>query len=62
MANAVQLRLNGIFIYGKLPAFMKHLRERLVTLLNEEWPGHQFDRAVKGRPKKYAVRVTKKNP
>ncbi|AIY41215.1 hypothetical protein LT85_2057 [Collimonas arenae] len=29
--NAVQLRVNGIFIYGKLPASMKHLRERLVT-------------------------------
>lgn len=48
--------------YGKLPASMKHLRERLVTLLNEERPGRQFDRAVKGRPKKYATRVLKKNP
>lgn len=48
--------------YGKLPASMKHLRERLVSLLNEERPGRQFDRAVKGRPKKYAARVLKKNP
>lgn len=48
--------------YGKLPASMTHLRERLVSLLNEERPGRQFDRAVKGRPKKYAARVLKKNP
>lgn len=48
--------------YGKLPASMKHLRERLVSLLNEERPGRQFDRAVKGRPKRYATRVLKKSP
>ena len=48
--------------YGKLPQSMKHLRERLVSLLNEERPGRKFDRAVKGRPKKYDVRVLKKNP
>jgi hypothetical protein len=48
--------------YGKLPASMKHLRERLVTLLNEERPGRKFDRAVKGRPRKYAARVLKKSP
>jgi hypothetical protein len=48
--------------YGKLPASMQHLRERLVSLLNEERPGRSFDRAVKGRPRKYAVRVVKKLP
>lgn len=48
--------------YGKLPASMAHLRERLVSLLNEERPGRKFDRAVKGRPRKYDVRVLKKNP
>lgn len=48
--------------YGKLPQSMKHLRERLVSLLNEERPGRKFDRAVKGRPRKYDVRVLKKNP
>lgn len=46
--------------YGKLPQSMKHLRERLVSLLNEERPGRKFDRAVKGRPRKYDVRVLKK--
>lgn len=48
--------------YGKLPQSMKHLRERLVSLLNEERPGRKFDRAVKGRPRKYDVRVLKKSP
>ena len=48
--------------YGKLPQSMKHLRERLVSLLNEERPGRKFDRAVKGRPRKYDVRVLKKAP
>lgn len=48
--------------YGKLPATMVHLRERLVSLLNEERPGRKFDRAVKSRPRKYAAKVLKKNP
>jgi hypothetical protein len=48
--------------YGKLPASMQHLRERLVSLLNEERPGRSYDRAVKARPKRYAVRVSKKLP
>lgn len=30
--------------YGKLPASMKHLRKRLVSLLNDERPGRQCDR------------------
>lgn len=47
--------------YGKLPALMINLRERLVSLLNEERPGRKFDRAVKGRPRKYDVRALKKN-
>ncbi len=48
--------------YGKLPATMKHLRERLVSLLNDERPGRKCDRAVKAIPKRYAVRVIKKLP
>ena len=48
--------------YGKLPASMVHLRERLVSLLNDERPGRKFDRAVKSRPKRYVVRVLKNNP
>lgn len=46
--------------YGKLPISMKHLRERLVSLLNEERPGRKFDRAVKAKPNRYAVRVLRK--
>ena len=48
--------------YGKLPATMKHLRERLVSLLNDERPERKCDRAVKAIPKRYAVRVIKKLP
>ena len=48
--------------YGKLPATMKHLRERLVSLLNDERPDRKCDRAVKATPKRYAVRVIKKLP
>lgn len=43
--------------YGKLPTSMKHLRERLVSLLNDERPDRKYDRAVKARPNRYAVRV-----
>ena len=46
--------------YGKLPASMKHLRERLVSLLNDERPDRKFDRAVKAKPQRYAVRVLRK--
>lgn len=42
--------------YGKLPASMKHLRERLVSLLNDERPRRKCDRAVNATPKRYAVR------
>lgn len=48
--------------YGKLPSSMKHLRERLVSLLNEQRPGRSCDRAVKARPLRYAVRKVKKLP
>lgn len=48
--------------YGKLPSSMKHLRERLVSLLNEQRPGRTCDRAVKARPLRYAVRKVKKLP
>jgi len=47
--------------YGKLPAYMKHLRTRLVTVLNEQRPGRKFDRAVKARPQRYTVRVLKRD-
>ena len=46
--------------YGKLPACMKHLRERLVSLLNDERPDRQFDRAVKAKPNRYAIRVLRR--
>lgn len=46
--------------YGKLPASMKHLRERLVSLLNDERPDRKFDRAVKATPQRYAIRVLRK--
>jgi hypothetical protein len=45
---------------GKLPASMKHLRERLVRLLNDERPGRLYERAVKARPSRYAVRTLRK--
>lgn len=48
--------------YGKLPASMKHLRERLVSLLKDERPGRKCDRAVKATPKRYTVRKVKKLP
>lgn len=47
--------------YGKLPASMKHLRERLVSLLNEERPDRKYDRAVKAKPQRYAVRTMRKS-
>jgi hypothetical protein len=37
-----------------------HLRERLVSLLNDERPDRKYDRAVKARPNRYAVRVVRK--
>ena len=43
--------------YGKLPALMQRLRQRLVMLLNEERPGRKVDRAVKALPQRYTVRV-----
>jgi hypothetical protein len=46
--------------YGKLPESMKHLRERLVSLLNDERPDRKYDRAVKAKPHRYAVRVLRK--
>jgi len=46
---------------GKLPALLQRLRQRLVVLLKEERPGRKFERAVKAVPKRYAVRVLKKD-
>jgi hypothetical protein len=47
--------------YGKLPALMQRLRQRLTDLLNEERPGRKFDRAVKAVPQRYTVRVLKRD-
>ena len=48
--------------YGKLPASMQHyLRQRLVSLLNEERPGRAYDRASKGRPQGLCRSRTKKS-
>jgi len=47
--------------YGKLPSYMKHLRGRLVSILNVERPGRSHDRAVKAKPQRYTVRVLKRN-
>jgi hypothetical protein len=44
---------------GKLPSLLQRLHQRLVSLLNEERPGRQFDRAVKALPQRYTVRVLK---
>ncbi|WP_402720308.1 IS4 family transposase [Janthinobacterium rivuli] len=47
--------------YGKLPALMQRLRQRLTDLLNEERPGRKIDRAVKAVPQRYTVRVLKRD-
>jgi len=46
---------------GKLPSLLQRLRQRLVSLLNEERPGRNFDRAVKALPQRYTVRVLKRD-
>jgi hypothetical protein len=46
---------------GKLPALLQRLRQRLVSLLNEERPGRKLDRVVKALPVRYTVRVLKKD-
>lgn len=46
---------------GKLPALLQRLRQRLVALLKEERPARKCERAVKAVPKRYPVRVLKKN-
>jgi hypothetical protein len=40
---------------------MKHLRERLLSLLNEERPDRKCDRAVKVKPQRYCMRVLRKS-
>lgn len=63
--HLIQFELHWMAVtrsYGKLPASMQHLRERLVSLLNEERPGRSYDRAVKAKPQRYAARVIKKSP
>lgn len=46
--------------YGKLPVSMKHLRERMISLLNDERPDRKFDRAVKAKPRQYATWILRK--
>jgi hypothetical protein len=46
---------------GKLPSLLQRLRQRLVSLIKEERPDRHFDRAVKALPKRYAVRVLKRD-
>lgn len=47
--------------YGKLPALLKRLRERLKQLPNEKRPGRSGARAVKSRPFRYTVRILKRD-
>ncbi|MCX5545616.1 DDE transposase, partial [Paraburkholderia sp. CNPSo 3076] len=47
--------------YGKLPALLVRLRERLKQLANEKRPGRSCARAVKSRPFRYTVRYLKRD-
>lgn len=47
--------------YGKLPALLMRLRERLKQLPNEKRPGRSCPRAVKSRPFRYTVRFLKRD-
>ena len=47
--------------YGKLPALLRRLRERLKQLPNEKRPGRSCARAVKSRPFRYTVRYLKRD-
>ncbi|MDN7184766.1 IS4 family transposase [Caballeronia sp. SEWSISQ10-4 2] len=47
--------------YGKLPALLTRLRERLKQLSNEKRPGRSCARAVKSRPFRYTVRYLKRD-
>ncbi|WP_211443570.1 IS4 family transposase [Collimonas humicola] len=47
--------------YGKLPALLQRLRQRLIALLNEDRPGRHCDRVVKALPQRYSVRVLKRD-
>jgi len=47
--------------YGKLPALLARLRERLKQLPNEKRPGRSCARAVKSRPFRYTVRYLKRD-
>jgi hypothetical protein len=63
--HVIQYELHWLAVtrsYGKIPALLQRLRERLTSLLNEERPDRKYDRAVKALPKRYAVRVVRKSP
>ncbi|CAG9199733.1 transposase [Paraburkholderia sabiae] len=47
--------------YGKLPALLRRLRERLKQLPNDKRPGRSCARAVKSRPFRYTVRFLKRD-
>lgn len=62
--HVIQYELHWLAVtrsYGKIPALLQRLRERLTSLLNEERPGRKCDRAVKALPQRYAVRVVRKS-
>lgn len=47
--------------YGKLPALLKRLRQRLVSLLNDERSDRYYERTVKAVPQRYTVRILKRD-
>lgn len=62
--HVIQYELHWLAVtrsYGKIPALLQRLRERLTSLLNEERPGRKCDRAVKALPQRYTVRVVRKS-
>jgi transposase IS4-like protein/DDE family transposase len=62
--HTIQYELHWVTVTrasGKLPALLQRLRQRLVELLNEKRPGRLYDRTVKALPKRYIVKVLKKN-
>lgn len=48
--------------YGKLPALLKRLRQRLVLDLKEYRPDRKFDRVVKAKPQRYPHKKLKTSP
>lgn len=62
--HVIQYQLRWLAVtrlYGKIPALLLRLRERLIALLNEERPGRNCDRAIKALLQRYAVRFVRKS-